>query len=789
MLIPTPPREDEVGISEYLSPDVPGFSGIFKSLWQDFHVHEVDPHGVELHLSELISPGAVAAELKKAAEERREARSALGPDFAFEASAANELREALGQRILEQLLGFLKKQQSQQTEMGQGPAAASKEGSPAVSADEKAVVAEPPGYVDLSTEEISDGSKEARKKAHQVVLKHFSSFLNTETVEADGSRCIRVWMREAERKAKAPTAASPSPQSSGKGAKKGKGKAGKGRGKNKGKSGKSEGPPSETVPSAFGAMRREGWPKDRPDYLYFRLYKENCDTGEAVSSIARCVGRSAKQFTFAGTKDRRAITVQQICAHRLPMDQLRRSVLHRLWDKRVRISDMEYRRDRLRKSFQSGPAQGLLERLVAQRFALTCFAQVAMQSLVSAAASALLEAFRDAKSLQAELCQRHKEADPECFLNYFGLQRFGTRQVRTHKVGAAIISADWQKAIRLILGEVDAKPCAGNSEGHKRSSEEVLGPSKKQRCRLEAEDEGMPAAGSSKVLAIARVYSTHAPPRPTVKVQATEEEEGASQTQEDNEGEKERGRKGDGKNGKGLGSTAAFSGTGLSEYCKGPLKLRQHLERCLLGALARGLSDADTLSQLPHQAVSLYAHAAQSLLWNAVLSRRIREFGREPRIGDLIMVASAAGQAGCTGLPDELDDANEALFEELGEQKCGTCGSSRPSPSPWPLAAGMAAKPTVHAVSFGDPPDPTKITTYPGVARRYLPHEALVIYREKIYAERKAYQTPSGDRWFKEHRRKQREMEKVEKQIKDFRESRREFVRSLSLPSISAREQ
>ncbi|CAE7786442.1 PUS7 [Symbiodinium sp. KB8] len=744
MLIPTPPREDEVGISEYLSPDVPGFSGIFKSLWQDFHVHEVDPHGVELHLSELISPGAVAAELKKAAEERREARSALGPDFAFEASAENELREALGQRILEQLLGFLKKQQSQQTEMGQGPAAASKEGSPAVSAHEKAVVAEPPGYVDLSTEEISDGSKEARKKAHQVVLKHFSSFLNTETVEADGSRCIRVWMREAERKAKAPTAASPSPQSSGKGAKKGKGKAGKGRGKNKGKSGKSEGPPSETVPSAFGAMRREGWPKDRPDYLYFRLYKENCDTGEAVSSIARCVGRSAKQFTFAGTKDRRAITVQQICAHRLPMDQLRRSVLHRLWDKRVRISDMEYRRDRLR----LGQLCGNRFKVVLRKVPLNDFeASSNGGDAIARVSRALAEAQRG-------------------FLNYFGLQRFGTRQVRTHKVGAAIISADWQKAIRLILGEVDTKPCAGNSEGHKRSSEEVLGPSKRQRCSLEAEDEGMPA-----------------------------EEEGASQTQEDNEGEKERGRKGDGKNGKGKQRTAVleaqrlFLEDGNAQQALEAMPRSQHLERCLLGALARGLSDVDTLSQLPHQAVSLYAHAAQSLLWNAVLSRRIREFGREPRIGDLIMVASAAGQAGCTGLPDELDDANEAFFEELGEQKRGSCGSSRPSPSPWPLAAGMAAKPTVHAVSFGDPPDPTKITTYPGVARRYLPHEALVIYREKIYAERKAYQTPSGDRWFKEHRRKQREMEKVEKQIKDFRESRREFVRSLSLPSISAREQ
>ena len=48
-----------------------------------------------------------------------------------------------------------------------------------------------------------------------------------------------------------------------------------------------------------------------------------------------------------------------------------------------------------------------------------------------------------------------------------------------------------------------------------------------------------------------------------------------------------------------------------------------------------------------------------------------------------------------------------------------------------------------------------------------------------------AYQTPSGAKWFKdlpltvwkcyvqEHRRKQHEMHKLEKQIKDYRESRR----------------
>ena len=40
--------------------------------------------------------------------------------------------------------------------------------------------------------------------------------------------------------------------------------------------------------------------------------------------------------------------MQQICAHRLPSDQLRRTLLHRMWDKRLRISNLEYREHRLR---------------------------------------------------------------------------------------------------------------------------------------------------------------------------------------------------------------------------------------------------------------------------------------------------------------------------------------------------------------------------------------------------------------------------------------------------------
>ena len=41
-------------------------------------------------MDELITPGAVSAELKAAAHARREARAALGPDFAFEATVEED---------------------------------------------------------------------------------------------------------------------------------------------------------------------------------------------------------------------------------------------------------------------------------------------------------------------------------------------------------------------------------------------------------------------------------------------------------------------------------------------------------------------------------------------------------------------------------------------------------------------------------------------------------------------------------------------------------------------------
>eukprot|EP00931_Biecheleriopsis_adriatica_P102317 TRINITY_DN77304_c0_g1_i1.p1 TRINITY_DN77304_c0_g1~~TRINITY_DN77304_c0_g1_i1.p1 ORF type:complete len:851 (-),score=214.62 TRINITY_DN77304_c0_g1_i1:47-2566(-) len=622
------PTEEEAQICEYLSPGLTGFTGRFKSRWQDFHVHEVDAAGVELHLSELLTPGAVAAEMKKASAERREARAALGPSFALEAEVEVELQETLGKKVLGELVDFLRKQKPK----GESSNNAIVEDAAGEEGADSSIV-EPPGFVDFDTAAIGDGSKEARKKAHKAVLKHLGTLLNTETVEGqDDTRTVRIWMREAEKRAKGPCGSAAAEPSAATGESKGgKGKGGKSKGKGKGskKGGKGDRNRKGKAPqsceeeaegsiascSDFGTLRREGWPKDRPDYLYFRLYKENCDTGEAVANIARCVGRSAKQFTVAGTKDRRASTVQQVCAHRLPADQLRRTVLHRLWDKRVRISNLEYRSDRLR----LGVLRGNRFRVVLR--------DVPAAVLSSAVSTETSTGAGPASISNPILGPAFAAVAAGGFLNYFGLQRFGTREVRTHSIGAAIIAGHWQEAVRMILGgpSSSTNPTkTGHLAGQKRAAENS--------------EIGLPA----------------------VKVARTSvEPSDAAKTDEGQGPEAERQGKAAGKSsGKARWqqikeAQEIFMETGDAQQALDAMPKSQHLERCILGALARGLDNAAALSQLPHQSVALYAHGAQSLLWNALLSRRIREFGRQPVVGDLVLADSEADAVHDIGLFDE----------------------------------------------------------------------------------------------------------------------------------------
>ncbi|XP_032895803.1 pseudouridylate synthase 7 homolog isoform X7 [Amblyraja radiata] len=58
--------------------------------------------------------------------------------------------------------------------------------------------------------------------------------------------------------------------------------------------------------------RKHSWPKNRGSYCHFVLYKENKDTMDAINVLSKFLRVKPNIFSYMGTKDKRAITVQEI---------------------------------------------------------------------------------------------------------------------------------------------------------------------------------------------------------------------------------------------------------------------------------------------------------------------------------------------------------------------------------------------------------------------------------------------------------------------------------------------
>ncbi|XP_045350488.1 pseudouridylate synthase 7 homolog isoform X10 [Leopardus geoffroyi] len=63
---------------------------------------------------------------------------------------------------------------------------------------------------------------------------------------------------------------------------------------------------------ALANPRKHSWPKSRGSYCHFVLYKENKDTMDAINVLSKYLRVKPNIFSYMGTKDKRAITVQEI---------------------------------------------------------------------------------------------------------------------------------------------------------------------------------------------------------------------------------------------------------------------------------------------------------------------------------------------------------------------------------------------------------------------------------------------------------------------------------------------
>jgi len=171
-------------------------------------------------------------------------------------------------------------------------------------------------------------------------------------------------------------------------------------------------------------------------YTIVKVKKVNWDTMNFARVLAKILGISQKRVEYAGTKDKKAVSVQYFSISNLDEDRIQKL-------KEVKIKDAEIEViGKTRKPIKLGD-------LIGNKFRIK-----------------VLEAENGdkIKSIWAEL---EEKGVP----NFFGLQRFGSIRFITHEVGKYLLKRDYETALWIYV----AKPYEGENEEVRKIREDLWG--------------------------------------------------------------------------------------------------------------------------------------------------------------------------------------------------------------------------------------------------------------------------------------------------------------------------
>ncbi|XP_054029815.1 pseudouridylate synthase 7 homolog isoform X1 [Dryobates pubescens] len=172
--------------------------------------------------------------------------------------------------------------------------------------------------------------------------------------------------------------------------------------------------------------RKHSWPKSRGSYCHFILYKENKDTMDAINVLSKFLRVKPNIFSYMGTKDKRAITVQEIAVLRITAQRL--AHLNKCL-MNFKLGNFSYKNHPLK----LGELQG-------NHFTVV---------------------LRNITGTDDQIEQAMHSLREIGFINYYGMQRFGTTAVPTYQIGRAILQNNWNEVMDLIL-----KPRPGAEKGY-----------------------------------------------------------------------------------------------------------------------------------------------------------------------------------------------------------------------------------------------------------------------------------------------------------------------------------
>ncbi len=162
-------------------------------------------------------------------------------------------------------------------------------------------------------------------------------------------------------------------------------------------------------------LQIDGTPKKSRN-IHFTLQKMGLTTLDAASLLASSLRISRHMVTYAGLKDKRALTAQRMSIPKSALDKLLELDLSRIW-----IRDLRYER----RSINIGDLWGNQFTILLRDMDVPC----------------------------ADACEYIDILRNSPLMNYFGVQRFGVARPFTHLVGKAVVKREFDDAVNLILTE------------------------------------------------------------------------------------------------------------------------------------------------------------------------------------------------------------------------------------------------------------------------------------------------------------------------------------------------
>ncbi|GAO50566.1 hypothetical protein G7K_4690-t1 [Saitoella complicata NRRL Y-17804] len=353
--------ETDVGITEYINPSAPGFSAIIKQRYTDFLVNEIDLEGNVVHLTELRQKEDKKPETEATSGEKKE--EVVVKEAPKEEEKPKPIEEEKkdfeitpeGRAEMAALIGEECLEKVIQLVNTNGASAAS---GPVLTR--------------------ADLDKDERTNVHQTTRKVFPGMFETEMIETGAIKFTLLKKKQRNQ-----------------------------RGGDRSK------------PRVNRQVEQKTWEELGGEFCHFYLYKENKDTMECASILAKLLKISNKSIGFAGTKDRRGCTVQRFSIHRIKHERLQ-NLNKSLYG--FKIGNFSY-----------SPHQLALGQLKGNEFTIT---------------------LRNVKAENVEQINTAMQTLKEQgFINYFGMQRFGTSSIGTHDAGILLLQSNWEAAVELILAE------------------------------------------------------------------------------------------------------------------------------------------------------------------------------------------------------------------------------------------------------------------------------------------------------------------------------------------------